>query len=374
MIAPKKFFNKLIKHDIKFFCGVPDSLLKDFCAYVTDHTDKNSHVITANEGIAIGLAAGYYLANKRPALVYMQNSGLGNTVNPLASLADSRVYGIPMLLVVGWRGEPGTKDEPQHIKQGEITLDLLKVLGIPYEILDGGSDFDVSIERALEHMKCYSEPYAFVVKKGAFDSYKLKTLYDPMGVLTREEALETILEQLVLDDVIVSTTGKLSRELYEQHQKNGKKGECDFLTVGSMGHASSIACGISICKPHRDVYCFDGDGAALMHMGSWSTIGSLHPQNFCHIVFNNGMHDSVGGQPTTARTIDFVSIAKACGYREAVKIFSKEEICKTITTMKRKRGPSFIEICIRSGTRSDLGRPVNTPEENKKIFMEGINR
>ena len=368
MIHPKDFYDCLTKNGIEFFTGVPDSLLKDFCAYITDNTPKEKNIIAANEGNAIALAAGYYLATGKFGIVYMQNSGLGNAVNPLASLADQDVYSIPMLLLIGWRGEPNAKDEPQHVKMGKITLGLLDTLKIPYRILD--DDFETILKEAKHSMERNKAPFAIVAKKGAFEEYKLKNKQETNYELNREEAIRTIVPLLSDNDLIVSTTGMASRELFEFREKNKQGHEKDFLTVGSMGHSSSIALGIALEKPDRQIYCFDGDGALIMHMGSLAIIGQLKPRNFKHIVFNNFAHDSVGGQPTASFNTDISEIAKANGYAEAFSAQTKNEIEGIMHKIKKMDGPVLLEIKVNKGHRKDLGRPTTTPIQNKDAFME----
>lgn len=372
MIKCKEFYDCLAKNEIDFFTGVPDSLLKDFCAYVTDNTAPDNNIIAANEGNAIALAAGHYLATGMPGFIYMQNSGLGNCVNPLTSLADQEVYSIPMLLLVGWRAEPNIKDEPQHIKMGKITLKLLETLGIPYEVLE--DDFEKILNKAIEYMKLKKAPFAIVAKKGSFEKYQLKKINEDNYSLSREDAIKTILKFLDKNDIVVSTTGKTSRELFELREANREGHEKDFLTVGCMGHSSSIALGIALKKPNRDVFCFDGDGALIMHMGGLSVIASLKPKNFKHIVFNNFSHDSVGGQPTCAYNIDIPAVAKANGYADAFSASTENEIADMVKKMKKTNGPILLEIKINKGSRENLGRPTKTPIQNKEEFMKFLNR
>ncbi len=372
MIPNESFYRCLKNHGIGFFTGVPDSLLKNFCAYVTDSTPSKNNVIAANEGNAIALAAGHYLATGEIGMVYMQNSGLGNAINPLTSLADKEVYSIPMLLLVGWRAEPGVKDEPQHIKMGKVTLKLLETIGIPYEILN--ENFEEIIKKAKDYMGKESAPFAIVVKKGAFEEYKLKNKKETSYELSREEAIKAIVALLDSSDIIVSTTGMASRELFELREFNKQSHEKDFLTVGCMGHSSSIALGIALEKQEKQVYCFDGDGALIMHMGALSTIASLKPKNFRHIIFNNFAHDSVGGQPTSAYNIDIPAIAKANGYTYAGSAETKNEIINQIAQIKKTDGPALLEINVNKGARNDLGRPTKTPVENKEEFMEFLGR
>ena len=270
MISPKCFFDELKNHHIDFYTGVPDSLLKNLCAYIPDNLPHNQHIIAANEGGAVGLAAGYHLATGKIPVVYMQNSGLGNTVNPLMSLTDKLVYNIPVLLVIGWRGEPGVKDEPQHRKQGLVTLPLLETMGVKHEILtDDESRLAEQINRAVAHMQTTKEAFALVVKKGTFDTYKLQSSTGSSLSLSRERAIDLVAEKVSDRDVIVSTTGMISRELFEYRTAMNQGHHQDFLTVGSMGHASQIALGVAINKPERKVYCFDGDGATFSESDYW---------------------------------------------------------------------------------------------------------
>ncbi len=375
MIATDQFYQSLICNGVEFFTGIPDSLLKDICAYITDNTLKERHVIAANEGGAIALATGHHLATGKIPLVYMQNSGLGNAVNPLLSLADTEVYSIPMLLMIGWRGEPGVKDEPQHIKQGEVTLDLLKVMKIPYAILpDNIESANEVLQKAISYTNKHNAPYALIVRKGSFEPYKLKGTVNSEYSLTREDAIEVVIQNLNKNDIVVSTTGMASRELFETRKRLGQTHENDFLTVGSMGHASQIALGIAIEKPNRDVYCFDGDGAILMHTGSISIIGDLSPKNFKHILFNNGVHDSVGGQPTVGFNSDFCSIAKAFNYKHTYQVKTLNELERRLTELKESEGPALLEILVKKGARKDLGRPTTSPLENKVTLMKNLNQ
>ena len=399
MIEVKRFVDCLRETGVAFFTGVPDSLLKSFCAYVTDTCGEN-HVIAANEGGAVGLAAGHYLATGKPALVYMQNSGQGNAVNPLCSLADPDVYSIPMVLLVGWRGEPGVKDEPQHVKQGKVTVSLFETLGIPTEVLpdEEASALDVT-RKIIERAKAESRPVALVVRKGLFAEYKLQNKKPDIAALRREQAIEGVLKSLPKDAVVVSTTGMISREVYETRERLGQGHERDFLTVGSMGHASMIALGIARAQPDREVYCLDGDGASIMQMGNMASVGQSGCDNLTHIVFNNAAHDSVGGQPTVGGDIDFEKIAEEFGYNvlqspqdqyvnsEGIGVdeiasgmgwlISMQEQAKRhnvdhLDELPKK--PNFILFKVAKGARKDLGRPKEPPQVNKKLFMDVLGR
>ena len=370
MLHPQQLFELLQQNNMDFFCGVPDSTLKNFCAYITDNSPNEKNITTANEGNAIALAAGYHFSTGKFGVVFMQNSGLGNSVNPLTSLTDPDVYSVPLLMVIGWRGYPGKKDEPQHVKMGMVTLGVLNTLGIPYAILpETVEDTEKVISKAVQYMKKFNAPYAIVVKKGSLEKYELQNKKETNFAFDREAAIKFITPILNEDDIVVSTTGKTSRELFEFREELGQGHEKDFLTVGSMGHTSSIALGIALQKPSRNVYCFDGDGAFIMHMGALSSIGQLQPKNFKHIIFNNYAHDSVGGQPTAADNVDMIAVAKANGYKTVFSAESEEEIKSNMQELKGVEGPALLEIKVNKGSRSDLGRPTTTPVQNKEAFM-----
>ncbi len=373
MIDVKNFYSKLQKNGIDFFAGVPDSLLKNICAYITANTPAEKNIITANEGAAVALGAGYHLATNKIPLIYMQNSGIGNAVNPLMSLADKEVYSIPMILLIGWRGEPGVKDEPQHIKQGRVSSALLDSMEIPYKVLDENSDYTKIIDESVKTATNTSAPVAILVRKGTFDSFFLKQENNEEPELTREEALEQILPFIPKDAVIVSTTGMLSRELFELREKYNESHQSDFLTVGSMGHTSQIALGIALAKPDKQVFCFDGDGSAIMHLGSYAVAGSLAPENLKIIVFNNGAHDSVGGQPTIGRTINFPGVAEAAGLKSFGTVQTITDINNVLHQIVNDKCTAFLEIKIKKGARKDLGRPTTTPKQNKDALKQFLN-
>ncbi len=444
MVSPGFFAQELRRGGVDFYAGVPDSLLKSFCAWLQDNIGPASHIIAANEGAAVALAAGHYLASGRPGCVYMQNSGEGNAINPLASLTDADVYGIPVLLLIGWRGCPGVHDEPQHVKQGKVTLSLLETMGIPYSVLSA-DEAEVSSQIAdVCRVLASGRTCALVVRKDTFSKFELSgqteypkaenkgpwlsgqteypkaenkgpwpldTLSDPVistpdpvistepegrveKSLSRETAIQMVAGAAGPSDVIVSSTGMISRELFEFREAAGQGHERDFLTVGSMGHANQIALGISLEKPGRRVWCFDGDGAVIMHMGSMATVGVKGKSNFVHVVFNNGAHDSVGGQPTVGLQIDLPGIARACGYRNVLSVSTEKELLEALGSVistpgsvistlgsvistepegrveKSLCGPVFLEIKVRKGNRPDLGRPTTTPLQNRDAFMK----
>ena len=355
-----------------FFTGVPDSQLKALCNYLMDEygLDPAHHVIAANEGNAVGLAAGYHLATGKVPVVYLQNSGLGNIVNPVASLLSDKVYGIPCLFIVGWRGEPGVHDEPQHIFQGEITLDLLETLDIPYFVIDKATTPEQVEGRLAEYHTLFAQgrQAAFVVRKGAL-AYSGKPSYGNSHTMTREEAIGHILS-VSGEDPVVSTTGKASREVFEYRAAQNQGHGHDFLTVGSMGHSSSIALGIALQKKNRQVWCLDGDGAALMHLGAMAVIGANRPANLIHVVLDNEAHESVGGLPTVADKVDLCAIARACGYPKVFSVDCPEDLDKALDEAKAAHQLAFLEVKCALGARDNLGRPTTTPQENKAAFME----
>lgn len=373
MLEPAAVLEAIRAEGIDFFTGVPDSLLKHYCAYITDNAPDHDHVITANEGNAVALASGHYLATGHPALVYMQNSGFGNAINPLLSLADAEVYSLPMLLMIGWRGEPGVKDEPQHMKQGRVMVPMLDAMGIPHvELAADTSDVVGVIRKACDWMRGQGTPVAVLVRKGAFAGYTLKKDVVTDYEMDREDAVKHVVDLLNDDDVIVSTTGKTSRELYEYREARGDGHGNDFLTVGSMGHTASIAMGIAHGRPDRRVICLDGDGSVIMHMGALAIIGQSGLSNLIHIVINNGAHDSVGGQPTVGFDIKLAEIAKSCGYAQVQAVSDGDGIERAFKQWKCAEGPSLLEIRVNKGARANLGRPKSTPVENRDALMQRL--
>ena len=357
--------------DKNFFTGVPDSQLKELCNYLMEKKGiGKNHIIAANEGNCVGLAAGHYLATGEIPVVYMQNSGLGNIVNPSASLLHPKVYGIPCIFIVGWRGEPGVHDEPQHVYQGEITEALIRDLDMDYCILTRDTTKE-EIQKAMERFDQSLEQgksVAFIVKKAAFET-ESKVDYRNDNSLVREDVIEKIVK-VAKEDVIVSTTGKASRELFEVRERNMQEHQRDFLTVGSMGHSSSIALGIALSKPNTRIWCVDGDGAVLMHLGAMALLGTNKPKNMVHIVINNEAHETVGGMPTVAGNIDLIQIAKGCGYPVQMRVNNEDELLETLVKAKEGNELAFIEVKCNILSRFDLGRPTTTAQDNRKRFME----
>ncbi|MEW6708798.1 MAG: phosphonopyruvate decarboxylase [Candidatus Riflebacteria bacterium] len=369
MISPGNFIDYLISQGITAFFGVPDSLLAEFCKELDQHPCR--HIITANEGNAVATAIGHHLGTGGYAAVYMQNSGLGNALNPLVSLAAPEIYGIGTLLIIGWRGEPGVKDEPQHLLQGQITIALLEAMRIPFAILAPDSNLTEKVSPLLDQLK--KGPAAIIVKKDCFAPAAVLTekAYET-DLPTRERTIELLLDHTQSTDLLVSTTGKASRELFELRAKRGES-QRDFLTVGGMGHASSIALGLALSRPRNRVFCLDGDGAMLMHLGALATIScTARPENFIYIMLNNGVHESVGGQPTAATGIDTSRLAESMNFKHYFKTDCESAMRKCFSSLNSLAGPVFIEAIIKPGSRKNLGRPTSTPAENKAELMRFI--
>ena len=375
MIDPARFVDDLSTAGVTLYSGVPDSLLKAFGTHVMATVPRERHVIAANEGGAVAIALGHHLRTGELALVYLQNSGFGNLVNPLLSLADPAVYSVPMLVLVGWRGQPGVKDEPQHVTQGRVMTDLLDAMGLPWAVLPAAEDeASGAVEVAARVAKQRSTPYLLLVEKGTFAPAEVEraTSVDGAGLVSREDALIATVDALGGDVIIVSTTGMLSRELFEYRERSGGDGRRDFLTVGGMGHASSIALGIALREPDREVWCLDGDGALLMHLGGLAVIAEHAPSTFHHVVFNNGVHDSVGGQPTSITRVDVPAAARALGYRSAATTDDLAALPGLLADHRERGGPSLIDLRVRPGSRDDLGRPTRTPAQSKQVFMSAL--
>lgn len=368
-----KLLQALEQRGIHTIIGVPDSTLKQFCDGLQNYKGNINHYVPVNEGAAVGLAVGSYLADGKPACVYMQNSGIGNAVNPIASLANRDVYGIPMLFLVGWRGEPGVKDEPQHVFQGKITCKLFEVLSIPYEVIDKDTTWEQTESILTEAFEILSggEQFAIIVRKGTFEK-DVSYTWENGSTLNREEALATILKEGGHEAILVSTTGKISRELYEQSDALYGTHENIFMTVGGMGHASMIALGIAKKRPEEKIICIDGDGAALMHMGALAFISSQSPENFVHIIINNQSHESVGAMPTGCQKVNFSELAKNVGYSWTIRVSTLEELTKVLRNIDEQKGPILVEVLVSLDSRADLGRPKESARENKEAFMEYI--
>eukprot|EP01061_Rhynchopus_euleeides_P045091 TRINITY_DN7981_c0_g1_i1.p2 TRINITY_DN7981_c0_g1~~TRINITY_DN7981_c0_g1_i1.p2 ORF type:complete len:417 (+),score=167.69 TRINITY_DN7981_c0_g1_i1:53-1252(+) len=376
-LPAKTLYDKLEAGGISAYFGVPDSLLKDVCAYITD-TAGDNNICTANEGSAVSMALGHYLATGQVPCVYLQNSGFGNTVNPILSLAHEKVYQVPMLLLIGWRGEPSIKDEPQHVAQGALQEGLLDACEIPYSVLPTTPEgVDEVLAKAQAHFKEKRAPYALLVRKNTFEGYKLQTTVKTDFEMSRETAIKTILDTIDATDAVVSTTGMPSREVFEHRADTDANHSRDFLTVGGMGHCSMIAAGIALQRPEKQVFVIDGDGAAIMHLGGLTTVGGLATQrgaykNYKHIILNNGAHDSVGGQPTMGFDVNFPSIAANCGYKVIGKgiVDTKAELQEAVSYMREADGPCVLEVRINKGARKDIGRPTTTPVQNKNALMD----
>ena len=356
VLDQKRVFDLLAKNEVTFFTGVPDSYLNGFCNYALANCGEQN-IIAANEGNAVGIAAGYYFATGKVPLVYLQNSGMGNTVNPLVSLADKDVYAVPMLLLIGWRGQGNTEpNHPQHKLQGEITPGLLEMMHIPYTILeDDDRQFAETIQKAVPYSRENRQPYGLIAPKGVMANPDKANIVDDIYPMSREEAIEVIMDQMPKDTIYSATTGRATRELFFLRERRGEGKEHDFLNVGSMGHASSVALGIALAKPERQVVALDGDSACLMHMGAMSMVSKVNLPNYMHVILNNGAHESVGGQPSAGQKVDFTGIAEACGYiTVGHSVTTKKELVDAIKTLKGVNKASFIDIRIHKGLRGKL--------------------
>lgn len=390
MIDPGWFVAQLAAQGVSCYTGVPDSLLKELNAQLLGELPRDRHVIAANEGAAVGIAIGHYLRTGSPAAVYLQNSGFGNLVNPLLSLAHPDVYGVPMLLIVGWRGQAGVPDEPQHVAQGHVMAPLLDALELPWAVLPKEpAEAEQCLKDAVATAVAHSGPYVLMVEKGSFGEATARPAPVPgEGLPSREEALVALVVAVGPEAVIVSTTGMLSRELFEHRERTGTSGERDFLTIGGMGHASAIALGVALGEeglrgassggasrrePAREVWCLDGDGALLMHLGGLAVIADYAPPTFFHVVFNNGVHDSVGGQPTSIGRVDVPAAARALGYVYALTA-DLGSLTDAVAALRSHGGPSLLELRVRPGNRPDLGRPTRTPAQSKQAFMTALNQ
>jgi len=374
MVTCEQLFGIFKKNGFTFFSGVPDSTFKDWMKFLQDE-ESLTNIIAVNECEATAICAGYHLATGKTGVVYMQNSGEGKTINPLTSLCDPEVYSIPVLLMIGWRGEPKKKDEPQHKKMGRVMIPLLKTLEINHIVLeDDVEKIERDIRKAKEELSKNNAPFAIIIRKGLIEKYEQKKERMQDLELTREDALKEIVDKLNKNDIVVSTTGKTSRELFEYREEKTQGHGNDFYTVGSMGCASSIALGVALEKKDRNVFVFDGDGAFLMQMGTAATIGKYAPENLFHVVFDNESHDSTGGQPTVSGNTDFQKIASACGYNNTEEVSQKKDLVEKFEKLKMQRGPSLLLVRVKRGARKDLGRPTTTPKENKQSFMKSLKK
>lgn len=375
MVNQEQLFCSLKGMGISFFTGVPDSLLNDFCLYLVNNIPDGQHVMAANEGNAVAIAAGHYMATGNIPIVYMQNSGIGNATNPLLSLTHDCVYGIPMIMVIGWRGDPAISDHAQHKKQGELTPVLMKDMDIPFEILDDENTVIQKFEWAVAKAKEISSPVALIAKKAILTEKTKKQQYQESPLMNREEAVSAVIDVLGEDAVYLGTTGRATREVHEQLKAHGVGEGHEFQNVGSMGHVSSVGLGIALARPEQKVVIFDGDAAAVMHMGALATNCRYKAGNMIHIVLNNGVNESVGGQPSAGYVVNLTEVAAACGYETSVHaITRKEELQAIIRNHQRGEMPLFIDVHVRQGIRSDLPKLNIDHKAQKKALMEYLKR
>lgn len=372
MISCEEFFKILNEHNLTFFTGIPDSTFKDLMKFLTDNQGENfENIVACNECEAIAIASGYYLATNKIGVVYMQNSGFGKTINPLTSLCDPEVYSIPILLMIGWRGEPDKRDAPQHKKMGKITLPLLETLQIPYIILEPNAQkIEKEFNKVLQYFDKNKGPFALIFRRNFFQNYEMRKVISNKYSLTTEEVIRITLDSLTDDEIIISNTGYISRLLFEYRELNEKDHYKSFYNIGSMGCASSIGLGIALQKPQKRIIVFDGDGAAIMQMGAFSTIGKYSPTNFVHIIIDNEAHESTGSQPTNSSIIKFEDLAIASNYRWSIKIETKEQLLDSLDNIKNRDGPILILIKTKLHSALNLKRPDKLPKEYKEEFMK----
>ena len=375
MVNQQELFDALFDMGVDFFTGVPDSLLNDFCLYMTNNLPASEHVMAANEGNAIGIAAGHFMATGKLPLVYMQNSGIGNATNPLLSLTHDCVYGIPMLLVIGWRGDPSINDHAQHKKQGELTPVLMTDMDIPYEILDDDNTVIEKFRWAANKAREISSPVALIAKKAILTQKEKKQMYPESPLMNREEAVSVVIDVFGDGAVYLGTTGRATREVHEQLKMHGVSEGHEWQNVGSMGHVSSVGLGLALARPDKKIVVFDGDAAAVMHLGAFATNCRYKAANLIHIVLNNGVNESVGGQQSAGQLIDLTGVAKSCGYRNvghAVK--TKEELQQVLKTLPGDDMPTFIDVYVRQGIRPDMPKLNIDHKAQKEALMNYLKK
>ena len=375
MVNLQSLFEALDRTGVKFFTGVPDSLLNDFCLYMMNNIPDSRHVMAANEGNAISIAAGNYMATGNIPLVYMQNSGIGNATNPLLSLTHDCVYGIPLIMVIGWRGDPSINDHAQHKKQGELTPVLMKDMDIPYEILDNDDTVIEKFTWAVNKAREISSPVALIAKKAILTQKEKKQVYPESPLMNREEAVSAVIDVFGEDAVYLGTTGRATREVHEQLRMHGISEGHEWQNVGSMGHVSSVGLGLALALPDKRIVVFDGDAAVVMHMGSLATNCRYKASNLIHVVLNNGVNESVGGQQSAGQLIDLTGVAKSCGYRNvghAIK--TKEELQHVLKTLPGNDMPTFVDVYVRQGIRPDMPKLNINHKEQKEALMKYLNK
>lgn len=375
MVDQKQLFDSLQEMGVDFFTGVPDSLLNNFCLYLTQNIPDGQHVMAANEGNAVAIAAGHYMATGNIPLVYMQNSGIGNATNPLLSLTHDCVYGIPMILVIGWRGDPSISDHVQHRKQGELTPVLMKDMDIPYDILDSDDTVIDKFAWAVSKAREISSPVALIAQKAILTEKVKKQEYPSSKLMNREDAVSAVVDVLGSDAIYLGTTGRATREVHEQLKEHGVGEGHEFQNVGSMGHVSSVGLGLALAKPGKRIVVFDGDAAVVMHMGALATNCRYKAGNMIHIVLNNGVNESVGGQPSAGYVVNLTEIAAACGYRTpGHAVETKDELQTIIRDFEQGGMPLFIDVHVRQGIRSDMPKLNIDHKAQKEALMKNLNK
>ena len=366
MIKIDSLINVLKKNDINFFTGIPDSILIELSRFL-QNKNKRKHIRATSEGSAISIGIGHYLSTKQVPCIYMQNSGLSNALNPLISITSKKVYNIPLVLIIGWRGSPRVKDEPQHNVKGKITESILKLLNIKYTIVRSGNDLS-QFNKIVKNAKKNNNIAACLIEQGTIK--KIKKTYNKKNFykLNKELFLKTLLETLEKNSKVISSTGYNSRELMYLRNKYKLINTKDFYMVGGMGHTASVALGYSLSTKKKTI-CIDGDGSFLMHLGSIKTAGTFANNNFKYILLNNNSHDSVGGQNTYANNIDFEKLSKSLGFKKFYKIKNNKNLKQNIKRFLKGNNLNFLEVKITNSKIKNLPRP-NDLIKIKNLFMK----
>lgn len=365
MIYVEDLLNTLKKKKINFFTGVPDSVLKNLT-----YKFKKNHISVNNEGTAVSLAAGYYLATGKLPCVYMQNSGLGNAINPLISITNKNIYSIPSILIIGWRGSPNSKDEPQHQVMGKKTKQILKLLGIKYFVARNKKDLE-KFEKMIEYSRSKLTSIACLIERSSIKNKKSKTQKKIINKykVYRYNFIKELVDLIKIKSNVISSTGFISRELDHILSKKKYLNIKPFYMVGGMGHSASLTLGVSL-KSKKQNICLDGDGALLMHLGSLGIVKKYGKKNFKYILLRNDTHESVGCQPTNSTHINYKILSKSFGFRKYLLITKELDFKNVVKKLINSPGPSFLEVRIKNGSISNLGRPKNLKFVKKKFMLK----
>jgi phosphonopyruvate decarboxylase len=372
MLSPEKLVRWLAENGVTFATGIPDSVLGGLCWELMKETSGINHVIACNEAAAVATAIGWHIGTNSIPLVYLQNSGLGSAVNPLASLAAGEVFHVPVLLLIGWRGKPGRLDEPQHRLMGSATVPILNCLGIPVDELPPDEEIaHDAITKIFGEIRVTGESRALVVEMGTIGpSESIPWSRYHAGLWTGAEALRHLCRRMPKDDLCVSTVGLVSRLLAAYRSGHRQEPANDLLAVGGLGLVSQLALGLALATPTRRIWCFDGDGSLLMHLGALTSVGASKPKNFVHVLFNNGIHESVGGLPSANQDTAFLQISRACGYKWDASAANAADLDILDHWLQDRDGPYFLELRVSRNVDLEVGRPRTSPRANKDMVMK----